>query len=136
MKLPSQILMPFLSFTGTAEEAMNFYVRALPGAVIESLERYGEGTPPGDEGTVLTGALIFKGQRILFLDMPKAYPAPAFSWATSLFINCADEPEFDAIFSKLSENGSVMMGPEPVMHMRKCTWVTDKFGVTWQLVWE
>lgn len=28
-----------------------------------------------------------------------------------------------------------MMGPEPVMDMRKCAWITDKYEVTWQVVW-
>jgi len=70
------------------------------------------------------------------MDLPKAYPAPAFSWATSLLINCRDEREFDAIFGALSQDGTVMMDPEPVMDMRKAAWLTDKFGVTWQLVWE
>lgn len=135
MKFPSQPLMPFLSFTGQAEAAMSFYAGALPGAKIETLTRFEKGAPNGDEGAVLNGTLSFKGQHILFLDMQTAYPAPAFSWAMSLFIPCQDEPEFDAIFAALSEGGTVMMGPEPVMDMRKCTWVIDKFGVTWQLVW-
>ncbi len=28
-----------------------------------------------------------------------------------------------------------MMGPESVGEIRKCAWVIDKFGVTWQPVW-
>lgn len=136
MKLPEQRLSAFLTFTGNAEEAMRFYESILPGAKIESLALFEAGMENGDEGTVLNGVLSFGGQKIMFLDMQPAYPAPPFSWAMSLFINCIDEPEFDAIFTELSNGGDVMMGPEAVMHMRKCAWLTDKFGVTWQLVWE
>ena len=28
-----------------------------------------------------------------------------------------------------------MMGPEAVPPMRKVAWITDQFGLTWQLVW-
>ncbi len=135
MKLPNQRLSVFLTFTGNAEEALRFYAAQLPGAKIESLSLFEKGMENGDEGKVLNGTLSFMGQSILFMDMQAEYPAPPFSWATSLFINCADEAEFDALFAALSAGGTVMMGPEPVMDMRKCTWVTDKFGVTWQLVW-
>jgi predicted 3-demethylubiquinone-9 3-methyltransferase (glyoxalase superfamily) len=72
----------------------------------------------------------------MFLDMASAYPAPEFNWAVSIHIYCDDESEFDVIFNKLSQGGTVMMGPEPVAHFRKCAWVTDKFGVTWQQTWE
>jgi len=27
------------------------------------------------------------------------------------------------------------MGPEPIMNLRKVAWVTDRFNITWQLVW-
>jgi len=76
------------------------------------------------------------GQEIMFLDMDAAHAAPDFSWATSIYIDCRDETEFDAVFNGLSQGGVVMMGPEPIAHFRKCAWVTDKFGVTWQPVWE
>lgn len=135
MKLPKQSLLAFLTFNGKARQAMAFYESALPGAKIEALTLFGKDEPSGDEGTVLNGVLSFKGQHLLFMDMAAAYKAPDFSWSTSLFINCGDEAEFDTIFGILSKDGMVMMGPEAVMDIRKCAWVTDKFGVTWQLVW-
>lgn len=136
MKLPNQRLCMFLTFTGNAEEAMRLYEEKLPGAKIESLSLYEKGNEAGDEGKVINGVLSFLDQKIMFMDMAAAYPAPSFNWSTSLLIGCVDESEFDILFATLSAEGNVMMGPEPVMHMRKCAWVTDKFGVTWQLVWE
>ncbi len=135
MKLPAQRLSAFLTFNGNAQEAMEFYETAFPDAKRISLALFGPNEPHGDEGKVLNGTLDLGGQRLLFMDMQKAYPAPDFSWATSLFITCPDEAYFDGVFEKLSSEGMVMMGPEPVMDLRKCTWVVDKFGVTWQLVW-
>ncbi len=137
--MEKQRMVPFLSFTGKAEEAMLFYVSVLPGAEITKLVRYGKESPHIDEGEgdlVMHGALSFMGQEIMFLDMSATYPAPDFSWATSLYIDCHDEAEFDTIFNGLSQGGTVMMGPESVGHIRKCAWITDKFGVTWQPVWE
>lgn len=136
MKLPDQRLTAFLAFGGNAEEAMRFYEKSLPSSKIVSLVHFGKNEPHGDEGKVLSGTLSFAGQAIMFMDMQAAYPPPPFSWSSSLLINCRSESEFDSIFECLSKDGTVMMGPEPVMHMRKCTWVTDRFGVTWQLVWE
>ena len=130
---------PFLTFNGNAEAAMQFYASTLPGAEITKLIRYGKSSPyigEDDADRVMYGALTFMGQEIGFLDMGSAHPAPAFNWASSLYIDCRDEPEFDDIFTGLSQGGTVMMGPEPVGQIRKCAWVTDKFGVTWQPVWE
>ncbi|MEF9877309.1 MAG: VOC family protein [Gordonibacter sp.] len=136
MLLPDQRLSAFLTFNGNAEEAMDFYETVFPDAKRVSLVLFGADEPHGDEGKVLNGTLDLGGERVLFMDMQAAYPAPAFSWSTSLFITCPDEEDFDGLFAGLSAEGMVMMGPEPVGDLRKCAWVTDKFGVTWQLVWE
>ncbi len=134
MQKPNQSLLPFLTFMGNAEEAMKFYTSVLPGAKIESLVRFEKGQS-GDEGKVLNGILSFKGNQILFMDMQSGFPVPPFSWAVSFYIDCRDEAEFDAVFAGLSKDGQVMMGPEAIMDIRKCAWVTDKFGITWQPVW-
>lgn len=136
MKLPNKRLCIFLSFNGNAQKAMEFYQLILPDVRTESLTLFGKDDPNGEEGKVLNGTLSIADQSIMFMDMQPAYPAPPFSWAASLLINCATESEFELIFNALSQNGNVMMDPEPVFHMRKCTWVTDQFGVTWQLIWE
>jgi len=84
---------------------------------------------------VLNGTFELLGQRYMAMDMAPGN-APDFAWSTSLLVMCEDEAEFDALFKGLSAGGNVMMGPEQVMDLRKVAWVTDKFGVTWQLVWQ
>lgn len=49
------------------------------------------------------------------------------------FIFADTEDEFDTLFEKLAKEGTVMMGPEAVEALRKVAWVTDKYGITWQL---
>ncbi len=130
---------PFLTFNGNAEVAMRFYSEHLPETKITKLIPYGKDHPfakDGGENKILMGKLSLMGQEIMFLDMTEAHPAPNFNWAMSLYIDCRNEIEFDMIFNVLSKEGAVMMGPESIEGFRKCAWVTDKFGVTWQPVWE
>jgi len=127
--------MPFLTFHGNAEEAMNFYAETLPGAKIESIVYFEEGHQ-GDVGKVMNGKLSFMGQTIMFMDMNAEYECPSFNWVTSFYLNSKDESEFDSIFDGLAKDGVVMMKEEPFMQFRKVAWVTDKFGVTWQPVLE
>jgi len=134
MNLPEQTLIPFLSFSGSAEEAMGHYARVFC-AKIESIVHFEAGMP-GDAGKVLNGLMDFNGFKLMFMDMPAAHPAPDFSWANSLFMPFGSEAAFDKAFAGISEGGTVMMGPEPVNEIRKCAWVVDKYGVTWQLIWK
>lgn len=127
-------LSTFLTFKGNAEEAMNFYVSLFPNeAKIHSLVKFEEGQN-GPLGKVLNGTFEIKGHSLMVMDMDPQYP-PDFSWAMSLLILCNDEAQFNSLFSSLSNKGSVMMGPEAVPPMRKVAWITDQFGLTWQLVW-
>jgi predicted 3-demethylubiquinone-9 3-methyltransferase (glyoxalase superfamily) len=135
MKTTNQRLIPFLTFHGNAEEAMNFYEKNLPNAKIENIVYFEKGQR-GDEGKVMNGTLSFMGQTIMFLDMNAEYDCPFFNWASSLYVDCSSVEEFDAVFNGLAQGGTVMMKEEPFMHFRKVAWVTDKFGVTWQPVLE
>ena len=51
-------------------------------------------------------------------------PHFTFSPAISFFIKCETQEEVDHFWEKLSAGGKQM----------QCGWVTDKFGVTWQVV--
>lgn len=133
MDSSNQKITPFLTFCGNAEEAMNFYISVFPNSKTISLTKISK-EDRGEEGKVLTGVFELKGQQFMVMDMEKEY-CPEFTWAISLFIDCADEEEFDFLLTKLSEGGAVMMGPEAILDLRKVAWLTDKFGVTWQLVW-
>jgi len=47
-----------------------------------------------------------------------------FSPAISFFVNCDTQEEVDGFWGKLSEGGRII----------ECGWLTDKYGVTWQIV--
>lgn len=130
---------PFLTFNGQASHALDFYASIFPDTKKLELVRFGENHPfakEDEQAKILFGSLSISGQEIMVMDMDKSHPVPEFSWSTSLYFDCKDEEEFDRVFDKIKQSGTVMMGPEAVGNIRKCAWVTDKFGVTWQLVWE
>lgn len=127
----------FLTLPATSEEAMKFYETCFPNTKIKNITRYTENVPNSSKemiGKVLNGELEIQGQTLYFLDMQPGQ-SPEINWATSIYLECSSENEFDTIFAKISKEGKVMMGPEPIMNLRKVAWVTDKFSVTWQLVW-
>ena len=134
MTEPAGKILPFLSFKGNAKEAINFYISVFPGAKILSLE-YITDEAYGKPGKILNVLFEIMGQQFMAMDMDEQH-SPNFSWAVSMYINCDSEEEFDMIFGRLSEDGLIMMGPEPVLEFKKVAWVTDKYNFTWQLVWK
>ena len=72
------------------------------------------------------------GQTFMCIDSPVKHEF-AFTPAMSLFVDCADEPEIDTLFAKLSEGGQVLMPLGQYPFARKFGWVSDQFGVSWQL---
>lgn len=132
MKNKQTTIIPFLTFPGTAETAVNFYVAIFPNSKINEITRI-ENPEHGEVGKVLNLDFELDGLQFYALDMEKKY-LPDFTWAISLYKECSVEEEFNTIFKLLSDKGQVLMGPEPIMDLKLATWVTDRFGVTWQLV--
>ncbi len=122
---------PFLMFEGAAEAAMNFYVTLFPGSEIGRIERYGPGEM-GAEGSVKRADFTVAGQRLICIDSPIQH-AFTFTPSVSLFVECESEEEFDAAFGRLAEGGSALMPPANYGFSTKFAWVSDRFGVSWQL---
>jgi predicted 3-demethylubiquinone-9 3-methyltransferase (glyoxalase superfamily) len=65
---------------------------------------------------------VIEGQEFMALN---GGPMFKFNEAVSFFVNCEDQAEVDFYWNALVSNG----GQEG-----KCAWLTDKYGVSWQIV--
>ncbi|EUJ43260.1 VOC family protein [Paenilisteria rocourtiae] len=130
----NRLVSTFLTFSGEAEAAMDFYVELFGEDAKTFGKTYIGEADRGETGKLLNGTFEIRGQSFMVMDMEAEYATP-FSWAASILVQCEEEEEFDRLFAAFSDEGSVMMGPIELPPFKKVTWVTDKFGVTWQLVW-
>ena len=120
-----------LMFEGVAEEAMNFYVSLFGDSEINRLERYGPGEM-GAEGTVKQATFTLAGRDFICIDSPVKH-AFTFTPSISLFVECESEAELEAAFSRLSDGGRVLMPLDNYGFSTRFGWLTDRFGVSWQL---
>ncbi len=112
---------PCLWFDGKAEEAARFYVSLLPGSRIETVVPYSLDMPGGKAGEVMAVEFTLGGERFLALN---GGPHFQFSPAVSFFIHCAGQAELDSVWERLLDGGTPM----------QCGWITDRYGMTWQVV--
>jgi len=126
-----QKITTFLMFTGNAEIAMDFYTSLFSGSQILEIMRYGPGED-GVEGSVMHATFSLNGQEFMCID---SYVEHAFSFtpSMSLYVNCETEAEIDRLFERLSQGGQVLMPLEQYPFSQKFAWVSDRFGVSWQL---
>lgn len=121
-----QKIAPFLMFVGDrcgrGEEAMESYVKHFPGSSIERLERFGAGES-GREGTVKHGVCSLAGYDLMVMDSSIDHSF-AVTPAISLFVSCETQDEVDALWEGLSTGGE----------KGQCGWLTDRYGVSWQIV--
>jgi len=115
-----QKITPFLWFNDKAEEAMNFYVSIFKNSKTVSISRYGD-AGPGPKGSVMVAKFQLDGQDFIALN---GGPTFTFSPAISFVVNCKTQDEVDEYWDKLSAGGAT----------NQCGWLTDKFGLSWQIV--
>ena len=113
-----------LWFDTQAEEAAKFYVSVFPNSELGAVSHYGK---EGYEihkrpaGSVMTVEFKLQGQPFVGLN---GGPQFKFDEAISFQIMCDTQQDIDYFSSKLTDGGK--QGP--------CGWVTDKFGLSWQVV--
>ena len=129
---------PYLFFDGRAEEAAEFYKRAL-GAEVEMLMRFKESPepasiPPGGEDKVMHMSLKIGGQRLMGSD-GHCQGAPKFA-GMSLSLTVADEAEAERTFDALADGGEVQMPLAKTFFSPSFGMVADRFGVGWMVIVE
>src|SRR5580704_14306459 len=122
---------PFLMFEGNAEEAMNFYVGLFTGGKIVEITKHVQGEP-GVPGSVKRAVFEIKGQRVMCIDSAVKHGF-TFTPAFSFFIECDSEDELRALTEALSQNGTTLMPLNAYGFSKLFAWVSDRFGVSWQL---
>ncbi len=116
MPATSQKVTPMLWFDGQAEEAARLYVSIFEDAEIGSISRQ-------QDGSALVVEFSLAGQRFTALNGGPHY---TFTPAVSFVVDCETQEEVDHYWDRLGEGGD----PEA----QQCGWLTDRFGVSWQIV--
>lgn len=107
---------PCLWFSDNIQDAVDFYTRVFPGSTWERRKHYPDGR--------LMWAEFVLHEQVQFSvlnggDMYQLTPA------ISLFVDCESQAEVDRLWAELTADGGREM---------QCGWLTDQFGVTWQIV--
>ena len=130
---------PYLMFTGNAEEAMAFYAEAFNGTDVEIM-RF-DTMPPSDDmppleedylKKVMHGSMMVAGEPIYFSD---AFPGTEIKAGSNLEINLnlEDEGTLRSMFAALSDGGEVTMPLGETFWGSLFGSVTDKYGFRWML---
>ena len=112
---------PCLWFDGNAEEAAGFYASRIPDSRVDRVVRAPVDYPGGAAGAALVVEFTLAGRPFMGLNGGRP---ETFSNAVSFSLDCEDQAEVDRFWDALSEGGA------PVA----CGWLTDRFGVPWQIV--
>lgn len=130
-----QNVVPYLYFSGNAEQAIHTYEQAL-GARTEFLTRYSEAPAdtqmcaPVDGNRVMHACLAVGSQRLMMSDGPTSMAAPT-SANMGVFLDFDDAQEMERRFNALAASGQVTMGVHDTFWGARFGMLTDAFGIHW-----
>ncbi|WP_204318669.1 VOC family protein [Pseudooceanicola aestuarii] len=116
---------PFLMFQGSGAEAADFYADLFPRSDLVVEQENADGEP-------MLMTLTIGGQQVRLLDSPPMHGFD-FTPTFSFYVECADASEVDHLHDALSEGGKALMPLDSYPFSPRYCWVTDRFGVSWQV---
>lgn len=107
---------------GDAEAAARFYVSLFAQAELGDIQRLNVDTPGGVKaGEALAASFTLAGTPYMLLN---GGPHFTLSPAASIMVTCTDPAEQDRLWDALLDGGTAM----------HCGWLTDRYGVSWQII--
>jgi predicted 3-demethylubiquinone-9 3-methyltransferase (glyoxalase superfamily) len=134
MSIPFSKITPCIWLNDQAQQAASFYVHTFPAGRIVGTSRYPESVDnPGGRprGSVLTVEFEMAGQRFTTLN---AGPVFAANPSLSFFVHVDATTDADPLYAALADGGKVLMPLDTYPWSERYGWVTDRFGVSWQVI--
>jgi PhnB protein len=131
----------YLNFNGNCREAVEFYAQVF-GTEKPQFMFFGD-TPPDPEfplkeenkNLVLHTQLNINGSNVMFSDTSPDMPFTQGN-NISLVISSKNLDEIKSLFNKLKEDGTIIMDLQETFWSKCYGYLTDKFGVSWQLSYD
>jgi 2-polyprenyl-6-hydroxyphenyl methylase/3-demethylubiquinone-9 3-methyltransferase len=111
-----------LWFNKNAVQAAKFYTKTFPNSRITAVRKSPTDYPNGKAGDVLTVEFTVLGQSFIGLNGGPGY---GFTQAVSFQVFTDTQKETDRYWNAIVKNGGKAIA---------CSWCTDKFGLSWQIV--
>ena len=108
-------------FENEAEDAARFYTSILPNSSVDRIHPMAADTPGLKKGDTVIVDFTLDGTPYRAMNGGTDFKL---SPAVSIFRTCQDQAEVDRLWDILVEGGQPMA----------CGWLTDRFGVSWQIV--
>ncbi len=116
------IVRPHLWFHDSAEQAAQFYASVVPNSSVTRVVTAPAGVPDVEEGAPFIVDFTLDGMPVTALNAGSAFTLDE---AFSMYLTCETQEEVDHYWDALAADGG-KHGP--------CGWLTDRFGVSWQVV--
>lgn len=120
--MPTPKVTPFLMVNDQLEAAIAFYTAMFPGSRTKNAALTGKDGPNYFRRIRHRRSVLHGLQRRSYFNGGSYF---SFSQGFSLFVDCEDQEEVDEYWNKFVNAGATPL---------QCGWITDQFGVTWQIV--
>lgn len=126
-------VVPYLNFTGSAENALKFYEHALH-ATVNSLMRFGDNPMPGmteESSQLIMHAELHFGENKIYLSDTFEPDKHIKGNNYTVHIDCDSEDELRHLFDHLSDGGVIEMPIEDTFWGAIFGSLIDQFGIQW-----